>query len=91
MNQISVAQYAMAQDFLATFTTPPGARVLAHLKETCHDKLSYTPGDPYHTMKNEGLRELYLLIVRNMELAKDPEKYVVIVEGGPADDEQEAA
>lgn len=90
MDRITADQLARAGDYLATFTTPPGVRVLADLRATCHDRLSYAPGDVYHTFVNEGRREIYLSIVANMALARDPTRGLV-VEGGPPDDEEAAA
>lgn len=56
-------------DFLTTFGTPQGERVLTFLGDYCHQvRPTYTPGDANHTTFLEGRRSVLLLILEYMHL-----------------------
>lgn len=58
------------QDYLITFSTDAGKRVLEDIRKGFQDKLSHCPGDPYETAYREGRRAVYLSIVSLMDRAK---------------------
>ena len=54
--------------FQSALQTPHGQAVMEHLRRvTCADKSSYRGGDPHATSYACGLRDAYLLMVRDAE------------------------
>ncbi|MAH50367.1 hypothetical protein CMI37_31385 [Candidatus Pacearchaeota archaeon] len=64
-----------ARDYLRTFTTDSGARVLEDIEASYGARLSYTRGDPNHTVFREGQRNVLLTIRKLMDMAEHPDKY----------------
>jgi len=64
----------LRQDYLFTFSTDQGQRVLEDLRRAFGDRLSYVEGDPHTTSFNEGARSVYLKISALMTQARDSKK-----------------
>ena len=63
-----------AQDYLVTFSTPAGKRVLEDMRKSYGDRTSHVPGDPYETSFREGKRYVYLSILYILEQTKTTKK-----------------
>ena len=51
--------------YRATFETPTGEVVLAHLAKNCHVlETTFVPGDPYASARAEGERRVVLSILK---------------------------
>lgn len=63
----------LKMDYLETFTSPAGKRVLADLRRLSHFDLSIIPTgndghiDVYNVMRNEGMRAVLIHILRKIE------------------------
>lgn len=56
-----------AADFRATFTCPPGARVLKHLARYCRaGETTFVAGDSHASAYGEGARTVFLWITKQM-------------------------
>jgi hypothetical protein len=71
-----------ANDYVFTFSTGEGKRVLEDLRAAYGDRLSYVKGDPFETSRKEGQREVYLHILHQIKLATD-RKYRESVSANP--------
>lgn len=75
--EISEEQIQLYKDYLITFTSDHGKRVLEDLEGGYSNVNSFiqAKGDPYATVFNEGCRHVVLEIKRSMEIGENPEEY----------------
>jgi hypothetical protein len=67
------------ENYVATFTSPQGQKVLQHLCKVGHVTTStMVPGDTHLTSYNEGKRDLVLAILRQVH--KDPSALIKQIE-----------
>jgi len=69
----------VAQDYLVTFSTAQGQRVLQHLLDSVYCTV-YEGTDPIAAALHNGRRSLVQEILENLDLADSPEKYRVRTE-----------
>lgn len=62
------------QDFLLTFSSPHGARVLNHLVDNVYCKV-YEGKEVSEMWMHEGRRSLVQEMLENIQIARDPKKY----------------
>lgn len=59
----------LKRDYLATFSTPEGKRVLTHLEHICFiHKTTFVKGDEFSTIRNEGTRFIVVHIQNMMNM-----------------------
>lgn len=75
-----LTQTASAKDYLVTFGSQTGARVLKELKAAYYDRPSYEKGDPYETAKREGERAVVLRILSKFKAAKSGKEEKEIIQ-----------
>ncbi len=69
-------QAAILVDYFHTFNTEAGQRILEDLEQE-FDECSFVPTGPAHlTIFNEGRRDLYLQIKKNIEAGRNPEAWL---------------
>ncbi len=69
-------QAAILEDYFHVFSSDAGERILKSLQED-FDECSYVKDGPEHnTIFNEGRRDMYLQIKKNVESGKDPKKWL---------------
>ena len=69
-------QAAVMVDYFQTFDTEAGQRILKDLEEE-FDECSYEKDGPMHgTIFNEGRRDLFLQIKKNVEAGRNPEAWI---------------
>lgn len=67
------------ENYVATFDTPQGRKVLAHLAKTCHLATpTFSPGDPHMTSFREGQRHVITSILA--QLGKDTSDLIKTIE-----------
>ena len=74
----------LVKDYMNTFASPEGERVLASLSRYCGEAIScFAPGDSYQTAYNEGVRAVILHIRRmvNEDLSQPKETQTINVSG----------
>ena len=70
----------LAKDYMNTFASPEGERVLASLSNYCaENRTCHAQGDPYQTAYNEGVRAVILHIRRmiNEDLSQPKETQTI--------------
>ncbi len=67
---------AILADYFRVFDTEAGERILKDWEQE-FDECSYVPTAPTHTtIFNEGRRDMYLQIKKNVEAGRDPEAWI---------------
>jgi len=66
--KVLAARKQLKEDYLATFSTDAGKRVLTDLANRCFAGRTSFNGDAYQTVFNEGRRSIYIHIVGTMNL-----------------------
>jgi hypothetical protein len=69
--------YEIAKQFQITYESPSGKEVLEDLQRSFMFRTSHFRGDSHETAFREGQRDVILRILKMLEVAKNPDKYLV--------------